>query len=743
MAGRQLVIRIGIDASRYNAGMAAAKAKAEKTGSEISSILNTQAAKAQEGTTLSDRVGAMLNPKGVALITEVTRDNLADAKRQATDLAAMMTKMQAKNIDWTTQSEEADKFYQMKGMYESVSEAIGQYGTQVRQTVEAQKQEESAFEAQTRGVSGFDSALAKLKGQGRKASEVVGHLVSTGRQLIRVPFTMLQKGASAIRNIGSQARSSNMSLSSMVRSIRNVGVVSLGLRVAGAALGRLKSIVSEYISQNEALQAQVNGLKSAMGQALAPAINVVVNALSQLMPYVLGVANAIGSLIGGLFGSSWTQAASGAQKTASSTKQAAAAQKDLNRQLLGFDQITRLEDTSQSAATAADTGTGSSTPMASITAKTPAWMERFKKSFSDLFSSEDFKAANIGGKLGKTLQTGLDWIGSEAMAFDWSGAGKKLRENWDSFWNSGVVESFGHTVGVAMGGIADLVIGFMGPTWNELTESYRNQGVKGALIYISGMTTAWLGKIAGGFFTKLISPMFQGLSDFFREHGHQSLAGFFQGLADKTKEIGQNIKTKFVDPLVTSVKNLLGIHSPSTVFAGFAQNCIDGFLNRWSQLDGKLTEKLTGLETSVASVASSIKSAFNFNWSLPHIKVPHLQVSWRDAGYLAQFFGISSIPSLSVSWYAKGGILDGAQIFGRMGNTYLGGGEAGREAVLPLDRNTGWMDDIADRVAARVGEGGDTNATIYLQIDGKTLVKYVINGLRSQARAGGSRIVGV
>lgn len=743
MAARNLIVRIGLDASGYNKGMSAAKEKAKATGSEISAILNTQAAKAQPGTTLADRVGSMMNPEGTKLITQVTRDNLAEAKRQAEDLSAMITKLQAKGYGPTSTGAEADRFFEMKGMYESVSEAIGTFEERTRAAAAAQREEEAASESQGGALVRLRSFLGRVRSITRQTSETTGHFTSTLRQLASVPVSLLRRGANAIKGFGDRAKDSNRSLGSMVRSIRNLGTVSLALRVAGAAMGRLRSIVSEYISNNEQLTAQVNGLKSAMGQALAPAIQVVVNLMSQLMPYVLGVANAIGQLVGGLFGTGWASAASGAQKTAKSTKQASDAQKEMNRQLLGFDQITRLEDQSQSAS-AADTGdTGSSTPTANITAKTPAWMERFKKSFSDLFGSEEFKAANIGGKLGKTLQTGLDWLGTEAMRFDWSGAGQKLRENWDSFWNSGVVESLGRTVGIALAGIGDLIIGFMGPAWGELSQAYQNEGWQGAVTYVLGMTAGLAAKLVGGFFTKLISPMFQGMADFFREHGHQSLAGFFQGLADKTKKIGQDIKTYFVDPIVNGVKNLLGIHSPSTVFAEIAGYCVEGFTQRWDQLQSKITDKLAGLKTSVTQAAAKIKNAFSFSWSLPRLKVPHLSIDWQETGSaFARFFGVSAIPHINVQWYAKGGILDGAQIFGRMGSSLLGGGEAGKEAVLPLDRNTEWMDRIADRVVSRLGTGGDVNATINLMVDGKVLVKYVIQGLRAQARAGGSPILG-
>ena len=69
-------------------------------------------------------------------------------------------------------------------------------------------------------------------------------------------------------------------------------------------------------------------------------------------------------------------------------------------------------------------------------------------------------------------------------------------------------------------------------------------------------------------------------------------------------------------------------------------------------------------------------------------------------------------PSISIDWYARGGILTSPTIFGWNGNSLLGGGEAGAEAVLPIDtlqayidaafqRNLGDLQGI-DRVAKEV-----------------------------------------
>lgn len=78
------------------------------------------------------------------------------------------------------------------------------------------------------------------------------------------------------------------------------------------------------------------------------------------------------------------------------------------------------------------------------------------------------------------------------------------------------------------------------------------------------------------------------------------------------------------------------------------------------------------------SAIEFIKGLVKFEWSLPHLKMPHFSITGSFS------LNPPSVPKLSVSWYAKGGILDGAQIFGALGNTLLGGGEAGPEAVLPL-----------------------------------------------------------
>lgn len=107
-----------------------------------------------------------------------------------------------------------------------------------------------------------------------------------------------------------------------------------------------------------------------------------------------------------------------------------------------------------------------------------------------------------------------------------------------------------------------------------------------------------------------------------------------------------------------------------------------------------ITDKIGDARDAVGEGVERMKGALDFDWHLPHIPLPHFGITGH--------FGLNppSIPHFSVDWYKTGGILEGAQLFGMMGNTMLGGGEAGREAVLPLETHTEWMDILAHKVRA-------------------------------------------
>ena len=707
---RNMIVRLGIDASDFQKKMAQAGASAESTGRRIKKSMS------MEG--LGSEVAKIMGwSGGNAGVGSINAGNVDLARSQLQTLQSYRDRLADAGFD-------DYQFGEVSERIRALEYDIDAYSQSLNEAADAE-----------RGVTQEAAQMGKESGRSEsfisKISRSLRSMGSSGRQLNPV--------SGFIRRIGDSAGNSNGRLERMVRTIRNVSVVSFGLRIVRGLFGELGTVVRNYISQDAQLQAQVNGLSASLGNVLAPAIHLVTGALSYVLPYVVGVSNAIGQLMGSLLGSGWSAAASGANKTAAATGGAAKAQKEMNRELLSFDQINRLQSQTDSSSG----GGGAGSAMTAIEAKTPAWMERFKASFTELFSSSEFQSANVGGKIGMVLQTGLDWLGSEGMNFDWRGVGTKLRENFDSFIGAGWGESLFHTLGVYLGGFADMVIGLLGPQWEELKTAYQNEGWQGAVVYILGMSAGLVGNGISSLFSSVLAPVFTGIADFFREHGEYSIAGFFDGCAQAMANVGQWIKENITDPIVNWVKDLLGIHSPSTVFASIGENCMEGLGGGFSNGVFDVLQKLTDLRDRVLDIAGTLREAFSFEWRMPNLRLPHLSVQWDPVdNVLANFFGVTAFPRLSVQWFAKGGILDRAQIFGRMGSTLLGGGEQGREAILPLDTNTGWMDVLANRIAQilSVDSSGDMNATINVILDGDIITSYVMRGLRRRSRAGTSTI---
>lgn len=119
-------------------------------------------------------------------------------------------------------------------------------------------------------------------------------------------------------------------------------------------------------------------------------------------------------------------------------------------------------------------------------------------------------------------------------------------------------------------------------------------------------------------------------------------------------------------------------------------------------IKGAFSEKIEQARSKIQEGINNIKNAFNFEWSLPHLNLPHISVSGGVAPY--GIGGKGSLPQFSIEWYKQGGILNGAQIFGALGRNLLGGGEAGPEAVLPLRSFYDELSRILDKKLT--GNGG-------------------------------------
>lgn len=143
---------------------------------------------------------------------------------------------------------------------------------------------------------------------------------------------------------------------------------------------------------------------------------------------------------------------------------------------------------------------------------------------------------------------------------------------------------------------------------------------------------------------------------------------------------------------------------------------------------------IRNLRDRIREIINSIKNFFSFNISAPHIPLPHFKIT--PAGWKLRDLLEGSIPHLGIDWYASGGIFDSPSL--------IGVGEAGREAVVPLDPFWNRLDSMADSIVGGVatvmagagGYGRDIHITTYLYPSGPKFREYTVKAYDQGKREG-------
>jgi TP901 family phage tail tape measure protein len=135
--------------------------------------------------------------------------------------------------------------------------------------------------------------------------------------------------------------------------------------------------------------------------------------------------------------------------------------------------------------------------------------------------------------------------------------------------------------------------------------------------------------------------------------------------------------------LVSTGSNLF--NNLSSTISGIFNGILSTASNIWDSIKSTISNAIDGARNAVSNAIEAIKSLFNFNISWPHIPLPHFYVSGsaNPLDWLSQ-----GVPSIGIEWYAKGGIMTKPTLFGMNGNRAMIGGEAGAEAILPLNKST-------------------------------------------------------
>lgn len=177
-----------------------------------------------------------------------------------------------------------------------------------------------------------------------------------------------------------------------------------------------------------------------------------------------------------------------------------------------------------------------------------------------------------------------------------------------------------------------------------------------------------------------------------------AVGGMTTAIAENWDKVKTTATTTW-DNIKTSIGN--AIDFIQGIFTGFRDGVFTTFTEIWDKIKG---------------IWDSLGAMFEAGFD---IKLPHITVSGGVAPY--GIGGQGSLPKFDIDWYKDGGILTSPTIFGMQNGRFLGGGEAGAEAVLPLSNLEGM---IAGAMTTALGNGGDT--IINVSIDNNSLGSVIL-----------------
>lgn len=178
-------------------------------------------------------------------------------------------------------------------------------------------------------------------------------------------------------------------------------------------------------------------------------------------------------------------------------------------------------------------------------------------------------------------------------------------------------------------------------------------------------------------------------------------------IVDTAKSVGETLAPalKTMMPVLKMVATIMAGRLKAaftivTVAVKLLSAAIKGIAIVFAGVVQKVASLASSIKSKFESVAKAFKSMFSGGIKAPHVPLPHFSISpkgWKIGDLLK-----GKIPSLNVNWYAKGGIFNSPSL--------IGVGEAGSEAVVPLDKLWNAIADINGGVVINVNGAGDPYA---------------------------------
>ncbi|HEL1845153.1 TPA: phage tail tape measure protein [Streptococcus suis] len=249
---------------------------------------------------------------------------------------------------------------------------------------------------------------------------------------------------------------------------------------------------------------------------------------------------------------------------------------------------------------------------------------------------------------------------------NWGAISEWLQSTWDSCaaWLSELWTNIVTTATTAWSNFTT----WLSELWSSITSTAQSAW-SSFTAWLSGLWSSVVstGQSLWSSFTSALSNIFSSLIS-----GAQSLWSSFTSTL-----------SNLWSGLVSTGSNLF--NNLSSTISGIFNGILSTASNIWNSIKSTISNAIDGAKNAVSNGVNAIKNLFNFQIKWPHIPLPHFRVS-GSANPLDWLKG--GLPSIGIDWYAKGGIMTKPTLFGMNGNRAMVGGEAGPEAILPLNKST-------------------------------------------------------
>lgn len=431
--------------------------------------------------------------------------------------------------------------------------------------------------------------------------------------------------------------------------LKNVLKYAFGIRTLFVLVNKLRTALVQGMGNLAKYDSTTNGslstltssltqLKNALATAFAPILNYIAPALNTLIQMAVTAANAMGQLFSALTGKSYTvQAtkvnnnyAASLDNSASSANNAADANEELKRSLMGFDEINKLDDDSSSSSSGGSSGgSGGSGGTGFETVEVDSGISSIAEQIKKAWEEADF--TDLGKMVGKKLNDALNSIEWDEI----QKTAKKIAKSIATFLNGFIEETDWEKVGSTIGEGIKTALDFANTFIEEFDWVKFGQSIGRMLGGVD-----WDGVISGAFqlgggiigaITATLWGVFKeaidGVADFFADEiasvSGNIPAGIMKGIADGFVNISVWIYDCILTPFITGFCNAFGIHSPSTVMAEQGGYIISGLfeglkekisdiLDWFAELPGKISDAIGDVKDEVIEVGLSlIKSGWS------------------------------------------------------------------------------------------------------------------------------------